>query len=141
MEIKRAVFIGTIIFIASLVINAFLARFFGIDLKSVLPKDIPEGMWLCGALFAILFSSWGAYVYFKSAATRANLKNGFLFGAIICVLSFLLDIIFLIFYKNGTAILLGYYSSFGYWLTFFLIICSSSMVGYLKGRKNQPSVE
>jgi hypothetical protein len=135
MNYKRALGIGILMFIASLVINAVATISLGIDLKEMHPKELPAVMWFVAVVSIIFLSLLGSLWYFKSKNTLAGLFNGFKLGLFIVGLAIVLDIVALVFYENGASVLLGYFSHPLYWLTLALIATTTSSVGHLKAKK------
>lgn len=133
---KRAIGIGLLIFLLSLLVNAMAAHLIGINIKTTSPNNIPPSLWLTGIFTAVILSISGSWWFFRSKKIQAGVINGGIFGIIICMLGFILDIIALLPYKNGVNLLMGYYVQKGYWIAFILIIISSTLVGYYKSKGN-----
>lgn len=134
--LKRAVKIGFVVFLFSLIINAIAARILRVDIKNVSPNNLPTAMWFFGIIGAVISSIFGSLWFFSSRKIQARVGNGLMFGVVVSILGFILDIAALAPLKNGATLLAVYYTRIEYWTAFILIIMTSSLIGYIKSKKS-----
>lgn len=123
--------------IAVLIVCIIESKLFSVDLKITDPANIPLTMWYISIISAVALSAAGAMWFFKSSKTVPSAKNGFFFGLLLVIIGFIGDIVALVFYKDGAAILLKYYTQPKYWAAFILILFVCTLVGYTEVRKRR----
>jgi hypothetical protein len=137
MDLKRAVFINVIIYLAVHIAGPLFASLIGIgfDLR-IAPS--PEFLFF-GMLFAICISVIGAFWYFNRRGLKASAKFGFYFGLISIPVGFTLDLFLeLLITITGQAnpgIFLR--AAYGYWLFGVMLVCVpllSAFIGKIKSK-------
>ncbi len=135
MNIKLATEIIFLLCITTLVVTIILSKLFRVELKNTDPSDIPPAMWYIAIISVVLLAAEGTAWYFESPETVPNAKNGFLFGLMAATVGFISDILLLIPHKNGSNILLGYYTKPWYWAAFILILIVCTLVGFIMAKR------
>lgn len=129
LDLLRAIGVSCALFPLSLVINAIAGRLMGVNLSVDAPKDLPWKMWLVGMVSAPIISAIGAVWYFAAGTAVRTVISGLALGAVMVATGILLDCVFILPLKKGTAIMRGYFSAWQYWITLSLLIGTSTLVG------------
>jgi len=135
VNIKRAIGIFFVLFVVVHGICIIWSRSIGIDLKNADPTNMPQSMWNVAHAAAFIFSILGTIWYFRSPKIIPCTKNGFLFGLTIVVFGFSISSMLLLPHKNGSTILLNYFTQLNYWLAYILILIACTIVGHIKSKK------
>ncbi len=133
MNIARAVGIGVVCFLATLVINGAIARILGIDLGRAHPTELPASMWIAAIVSAALLSIPGAYWYFLPREIVANTRNGAMLGVVAVATGIVLDFAAILPRKGGLHLMLGYLKSVPYWVALVLVFLGCTLVGAWHG--------
>ena len=65
MNVKRAIWMSVLAYIASLLIGIIVTVAFGIDMGET--QEIPAVLWYAGAFTSVVFGGGFAYWYFRSS--------------------------------------------------------------------------
>lgn len=133
MKIGRAIGIGIVLFVVSLIINAISSKIIGVDLNKDYPASFPLSLWLASIISVVILSILGSLWYFKSPKIVPDAKNGFLQGLVIIILGFILDGVAIVPRSNGRKIMTGYYKEPLYWTALIVILVICTFMGYLIG--------
>jgi drug/metabolite transporter (DMT)-like permease len=132
MNYKRAIGIGVLIYLASMIIGGIVCSMLGIEAD--MTKPIPTEMWITSAVLAVVLSIAGAYWYFKDKKLTPNARTGAQFGAAVIVVGFLLDVIFFLSLSfqgfDPLTAMSMYYRQLPFWGTLILILLGSGLVGW-----------
>jgi hypothetical protein len=130
MNLKRAIWMGALVYIISFILGFIGALIIGIDLTTV--KEPTTGLWIFGIIVTvivmIIFTIW----YFKGKELKASAKEGFLFGITTVILGFILDLL-ISFILRRVQDLSSYYSNPLFWVTLFILLITSTVVGWARG--------
>lgn len=133
MNIKRALWISILLYIASFAVGIITGLLLGIDFENA--TEAPVSVWYIGiasgAILMALFTLW----YFRSPTTTANLKNGFYFGLFVVLIAFMLEGIVIIPYiltTDSPADITAYYTNPFLWISIVINIVTAAAVGKLK---------
>jgi len=135
MNYKRALLLSLTAYVLSFVVGFISALMFGVDFSG--EASVPQSLWYVGLFASILIMGGLTFWYFKSDSTKATMCNGLMFGAIAVVLGFIIDgLIFIPAAISGRGgELISYYLEPFFWITLIAIIATTTLVGYLLGRK------
>lgn len=138
MNLKRAVGIGVVTYIVSLVIGMIVMLIMGFDPSqtSVVPSNMLYAIILVSVIVAGVFTLW--YFGFKKKVIKPSLKEGALFGVILVIVGFILDLIIFgvtSLLTNSQINLIDYYSNPVFWVALALFVIVPAVVGWIKGRK------
>jgi len=135
MNYKRALLLSLAAYVLSFVVGFLSALIFGVDFSGEAP--VPQALWYVGLVASILIMGGLTFWYFKSDSTKATMCNGLMFGAIAVVLGFIIDgLIFIPAAISGRGgELISYYLEPFFWITLVAVIATTTLVGYLLGRK------
>jgi hypothetical protein len=131
VDLLRASGISATLFAASLIINAVAGRILGVDLSKTPPDRLPSTMWLVGMLSAPFIGLSGAFWYFSASPQPASFTTGLALGALMTGIGIVLDAVFILPLRSGTAILLGYFRKWQYWLTLAILAVTVTTFGAL----------
>ena len=136
MNYKRALLLSLLAYVISFIVGLLAALIFSVDFSGDDP--IPRSLWYVGIIASIIIMASFTLWYFKSDTTTASTLNGLAFGAIAVVFSAALDaLIFTPAALSGRGNeLISYYSEPLFWITLILVIVTTTLVGYLMGRKS-----
>jgi len=136
MNYKRAFLFSLLAYVISFFVGLIFALIFSVDFSG--DEPVPRVMWYVGLVASVIIMASLTFWYFKSDSTKASMCNGLMFGSIAVVLGFILDaLIFIPAALSGRANdLIKYYSTPLFWITLVAVIATTTLVGYLLGRKS-----
>ena len=136
MNYKRALLLSLLAYVISFIVGFLAALAFSVDFSG--DEPIPQSLWYVGLVASVIIMASLTLWYFKSDTTTASTLNGLAFGAIAVVFSAALDaLIFIPATLSGRGNeLISYYSEPLFWITLILVIVTTTLVGYLMGRKS-----
>ncbi len=134
MNIKRAIWMGVLAYLASFFIGIIGAAVLGIDLTTAVEPSMT--LWIWGIVFTIVLMGLFALWYFKTETP--SVKTGLYFGLIAVGVGFVIDAIIIVpFILSSTAPQdpLAYYLNPLFWLTLVLLVATTTLVGWWKAKK------
>ncbi len=136
MNLKRAIWVGVVMYILSFIIGIIPFLITGADPTQM--SDPPTSFFVIGIIISIILSIIFSLVYFKGKKIHPSAKEGFYFGLTIIVVGFVLDAI--IFFLSSLAVesemdILSYYSNPLFWVALVLVIATTTIIGAMKGKK------
>ncbi len=134
VDLPRAIGIGVVAFVATLVINAIAGRIVGVDLSRAQPAELPVSMWIVGIASAALLGPAAAWWYFLPGAPLPSAVSGMILGLVAVSTGFVLDCLAIMPRKGGPRMMLGYLKCPPYWLALALVFAGCTVVGALGGR-------
>ncbi|MCH8050181.1 hypothetical protein IIB51_02145 [Patescibacteria group bacterium] len=136
MNYKRALLLSLLAYVISFIVGLLAALIFSVDFSG--DEPIPQSLWYVGIIASVIIMASLTLWYFKSDTTRAGTLNGLAFGAVAVFFSAILDtLIFIPAALSGKGNeLIAYYSEPFFWITLILVIVTTTLVGYLMGRKS-----
>lgn len=137
MNIKRALWISLLIYIASFIIGIVGMIVIGFDPSQSATGDLPTSFYVIGVIASVVLASLFSLWYFSGRGIKAGAKEGLYLGLTMFFVGFALDIIiYLLMLAGGGADfdILAYYSHPIFWVAAVLIVASASVVGALKKR-------
>jgi hypothetical protein len=136
MNVKRAVYIGFLLWIISFVLGMILFSFYGSPTDSGELTNNAPPVAVSYALIVIVVGI-ASYVYFKKADKKEGWRQGLHLGLIFVGVGTLLDAFtLLILYISGRGVgdLVAYYATPLFFVSVILIVLASMFVGFLRKR-------
>jgi hypothetical protein len=133
MQLKRAIWIAVLLYVASFITGFVNAMILGFDMSSM--GAVPVAVWVANMLVGALLCAVFAWWYFLKATAGA--REGALLGLIFVGVSFVIEGVFIIpaMIVSGVAgDLLAYYGHPLFWVAVALVIGAACAVGWWKGR-------
>lgn len=131
MNLKRAIGISIVIYVASMLFGMVACSILGI--QPDMTKPIPLEMWVISSVSSVVFAALGAVWYFRGKNLKPSLREGFRFGVSVIVVGFILDFLFflsLMFENYDPFAAMGmYYQQLPFWITIALVVVVSGLVG------------
>jgi membrane protease YdiL (CAAX protease family) len=135
MNLKRAAWMGIIVYIVSFAIGILIAMSMGLDMNDA--ANTPDMLWYIAMIPTIivlaLFSLW----YFKDKKTKPSPKEGFYLGLTFVVMGFILDMIILAIFSVVSDMptdMMSYYANSLFWLTIVILVATTTIIGWYKGK-------
>src|SRR3989344_4139637 len=130
MNLKRAIWVGALTYIASFIIGALVLSLLGYELAQ--GSEVSTPILVINIVITIIIAVLFTLLYFKKV--KASGREGLYFGITLVILGTILDaIIFSIAATAGQSISLAeYYSNPLFWLALFLFIVTTILVGVIK---------
>jgi len=119
----------------SLLISVISSKFFGIDLETTDPTDLPIALWLAGIIPTVLMILVISLEIFKTSKITPSAKNGFLVGLAFFAIGLFFNFLVFAPHPNGVNVLIKYFHQLEYWSAYALILVTCTLVGYIKERK------
>lgn len=138
MNIKRAIGLSILAYIATFVVGALVAVVSGVDLGEI--QEAPTILWVTGALVSVAFAWAFAWWYFRSPKTIASPRNGLLFGLVMIATGFILDFVTflpLVTREDPWGSILAYYFNPFFWGTVVLVVITTTLVGKCREREGR----
>ena len=136
MNLKRAVWVSVVAYLVSLIIGMGVMFLLGINPAET--SEIPQDAFLINIIVTIIFAVLFTLLYFKDRKINANAKEGALFGVVLVIIGFILDVIVF----SASSALTGtqqsiadYYANPLFWLAVFLLLITTTLVGTFKRKK------
>lgn len=136
MNLKRAIGIGFLTYIATFAVGIIAALAMGLDMTST--DTPPPEMFYISAIAAVIIASLFSLWYFKGKNVETNAKQGFIFGIVLILIGFAMDFItFIPYVTSGGSYndLLAYYSNPIFLITLVLILVTPAVVGHILSKK------
>ncbi|MBI2451863.1 hypothetical protein HYV50_02160 [Candidatus Pacearchaeota archaeon] len=136
MNLKRAVWVGIVTYILSLIIGIVVISLLGFDFTQ--SAEIPNSIFLINIIITIIVVALFTLFYLKDKKINQNAKEGFFFGLVLIILGFIFDVI--IFSISAAATntqknIIEYYSNPLFWLALILFLATTTIVGAIKGKR------
>lgn len=136
MNIKRAIGIALLTYIATFIVGILAAIVIGIDLtvETTPPPEMIYVAAFAAVVIAGIFSVW----YFKGKSVEVNAKQGLFFGGVMIIIGFIMDIVtFIPYVASGGSYddILKYYSDPVFWVTLILVLVTPAAVGHILQKK------
>lgn len=138
MNIKRAVGVGILTYLIAFIIGMIVVGISGVDATN--PAEVPKSVLYINIVITIIIAALLTLFYFKGKHTKANVKEGLLFGIVLVIVGFILDIIIFLIFSSASQSefdLMEYYSNPIFWVSLVLLLITTSVVGWIKGRKKR----
>ena len=137
MNIKRAIRIALLVYIASFVLSIVYALIAGVDMTST--TDVPMNLYIAGAVISLALSIGATWWYFKPKTEKPSVKIGLYFGLIVIAVGFILDSALIIpyYFSNPSpeSNPFVYYADPWFWLTVALVIAGCAATGHILENK------
>ncbi len=131
MDYKRAIGLGVLAYLVSLLLGVVIAVIFGVDLSSA--EIMSTTMWIISIFVQIIVALVFAYWYFAAKAIKHyGWKEGLHLGAIFVIISIVVDFLFIlpwIFTSGLPTDILVYYSHPLFWVSVVLFLVCTGLVG------------
>lgn len=138
MNIKRAIGIGIVMYLASFAVGLAVAGILKVAAADA--GNSPALLWGVGIFLGVVLAALGARWYFRSSTTLARAGNGFFYGLISVLLGFTLDLTTV---AASSRSLIGfisdYYGQPQFWLTVLSVLATTTVTGLLLQRRQQGS--
>ncbi len=138
INLKRALGIGLVAYIASFFIGILTAVLVGINLG--VESEVPALVWQIGLvstlLIGLVFGGW----YFAGKKTGKGLQEGGLLGLCFIAVGFVIDFVLIIPYiivSGAPSDVWAYYLSPYFWGSLFLLLVATSFVGWWKEKQGK----
>ena len=137
MNVKRAVGIGFVAYLCSFVLGIIVVLLYGLDLTQT--GKAPKLMLIINILISVVLVALFSLHYLKDKRLKADVKEGLYFGFVLIIIGFVLDFIgFSISFAVGSRQdIIVYYSNPYFWIALALLIATTAIVGYIRGKKNK----
>lgn len=136
MNLKRASWVAVLMYITSFIVGLIPMIVMGVDTTQL--SEFPTSFFIVGILISVILAVFYTLFYLRDESIKRTPKEGLLFGLIVIVAGFILDgIMFGIMILTGQSQfdLAAYYTNIFFWLAAVLVIVTTTLVTYLKGRK------
>ena len=135
MNVKRAIGIGLVAYLCSFILSIVVVLLYGLDLTQT--GNAPKLILIINILISIVLVTLFSLFYFKDKKLNADIKEGLHFGFVLIIIGFILDFIgFSISFAVGSKQdIILYYSNPYFWIALTLLIATTAVVGYIKGKK------
>jgi hypothetical protein len=138
MNLKRAIWMGALVYASSFIIGILIAVALEIDFSTA--TEAPPQVWYIGIVVTIVLSALFTLWYFKDKKIKPAPKEGLLFGFVIVILGSVFDAALIIPYlllTDSPQDPITYYSNPLFWFTLLLIFATTTIVGWYKGNENK----
>ena len=137
MNVKRAVGIGAVAYLCSFVLGIIVVLLYGSDLTQT--GKTPKLMLIINILISVVLVALFSLYYLKDKKLKADVKEGLYFGFVLIIIGFVLDFIgFSISLAVGSRQdIITYYSNPYFWVALALLIATTAIVGYIRGKKRK----
>ena len=134
MDVKRALWMGFLVYIISFIIGTIVGILMGVDFSTA--ASVPDSVWAVNIVLAIIIVGTFGVWYFKKVTP--SWKQGALLGIMFVLVGFIIDLLLVIpwiMFSDSPADIVSYYTNPLFWLTLLLIVLTTAVVGWFKGRK------
>lgn len=138
MNIKRAIGVGLLTYLTSFILGTIIMFAMGIDPSQT--SEIPQSAYIINIIVTIILAGLFTLFYFRNKKIKRNAKEGFMFGIVLVIIGFILDIIILAIVSTMTTTqidLLEYYSNPLFWLALILFVLTTTIVGAMKEKRKK----
>ena len=136
MNLKRAIRIGVLTYITLLIIGGIAISFLGIN---PMQRDkISNSVFAVHIITTIIIAAVSTLFYLKDKKIKSNAKEGLLFGIVLIIIGFILDMLFVLIYSfisSSKIDLLEYYIDPIFWSGLILLLATTAIIGSIKGKK------
>ena len=137
MDLKRAIWMGALVYFISFIIGIIIAITLGIDFSTA--TEAPSQVWYMGIIATVIILVFFALWYFKDKKIKPTPKEGFLFGLTVVIVGTIFDAVLIVPYiilSDSLQNSLAYYLDPLFWITLLLILATTTIVGwYLEKKK------
>jgi hypothetical protein len=134
MNLKRAAWMGVLSYALSFFLGIAGALLLGVDLTTAVEPT--TGLWVYGIIVTAVIMALFAVWYFKSVTPSP--KEGLYFGLVAVGVGFLVDALIIIpsmIFSDAPQDILSYYANPLLWVTIVVLLGTTALVGYWKGKK------
>jgi len=138
MNVKRAIGVGLLTYLVSFILGIIVMFAMGVDPSQ--GSEIPKSAFIVNIIITLILAGLFTLFYFKDKKIKRNAKEGFLFGIVLIIMGFILDVIIftLTSIMTSTQInILEYYSNPIFWLALILFVLTTTIVGAIKEKKKK----
>ena len=138
MNLKRAIGVGLLTYLASFIIGIIIMFAMGVDPSQ--GSEIPKSAFIVNIIITLILAGLFTLFYFKDKKIKRSAKEGFMFGIVLIIIGFILDIIIFTLTSMMTTTqvdLLEYYSDPIFWLALILFVLTTTIVGAIKEKKKK----
>ena len=135
MKLKRALWIGVVVYVLSFIIGLLTTIIMKIDISNAV--EVPTSVWVMGIIVSVAILGYFTGFYFRDKEIKATWKEGLKFGIVVIVIGTILDSIFIIPYilSTGSIEVLKYYANPLFLLTLIILLGTATGMGWYKGKK------
>lgn len=144
MNLKRAAWIGVVTYIISFIIGIIVMYFLGFDPSQA--SEIPNSLLYVNIILTIIIAALFTWFYFsgksseKKAKIKPSMKEGLLFGVVLIVVGFIIDLIIFGISSIATDVeqnIIKYYSNPLFWVAIVLLLVTTTLVGFVMSKKRK----
>ncbi|MBS3093732.1 hypothetical protein J4456_04090 [Candidatus Pacearchaeota archaeon] len=136
MNLKRALGIGLLTYVLAFVIGIVIMFLFQVDSSD--PFSIPPYILYINIGITIILAAFFTLWYLRGKKIKPSVKEGFLFGITLIIIGTVIDVIL---FSIGALLsdvpmsLLDYYSNPVFWISLLLFLATTTLVGWIAGRR------
>ena len=134
MDLKRAIWISVLLYVATFIMGIIVALVVGTDLTG--EESISTTHWILSILVSVVIAALFSLWYFRGKKAKASAKEGFYLGITFLAVGIIFDALFIIPYLfvGGASGVLSYYSDIWFYISVILVVLTPVIIGSMKSK-------